>query len=316
MSTNKNSVNISDITALYGKQLGALNSDTLNVVRTSLDALKISDRDMPKVGRIEELSIPGPECDIRLKLFYPKEIKEIYPGLVYFHGGGWILGNNEAFDYVCSTLTNLSNCITISVDYRLAPEHKFPAAFNDCYFATQYIYEHAKEFQIDADNIIIAGDSAGGNLAAAVSNMAKDKGTPKIRGQILVYPSTAAGIENEFPSIKENGKGNLLTEDGLNLALGLYATDASDMKDPRFSPILYSDFEGLPATFIITAEKCPLRDEGEAYAKKLEEAGVETKYICYKGMIHGFLNAYMDGFLDEGKEALKEMGNWLVKHYK
>lgn len=128
--------------------------------------------------------------------------------------------------------------------------------------------------------------------------MVKDKGTSKLRGQILIYPCTAAGVEPQYPSMKENGKGFLLTEDAANTFASMYANDISDIKDPRFSPILASNFESLPPTFIITAEKCPLRDEGEAYAKKLEEAGVEVQYMCYEGTIHGFLNLYIDGFLD------------------
>ncbi|WP_455538808.1 alpha/beta hydrolase [Terrisporobacter sp.] len=316
MSLNFKSKKITDLLAVYSKQEVNLDESRLETFRNSMDGIKIPDKDMPRIGAMEERIIKSVENDIRIKVYYPEQQKESYPCLVYLHGGGWALGVRETGDYVCSTLTKHANCVTVSVDYRLAPGNKFPAAFNDCYFATKFIYEHPETFKIDPSNIFIAGDSAGGNLAAAVVNTSKDKGIPKIQGQILVYPSTAAGSEEEFPSIKENGTGNLLTKNALDFFLNLYANSELDMKDPRFSPILYPDFRQLPASLIITAGKCPLRDEGKAYAKKLKDAGVETEYMCYDDAIHGFLAMYLGDFLDESKDALEKMGKWLVKHYK
>lgn len=317
MSLDLKSKEVKEILDLLSSgEIPSLNYNTLQVIR-ELTSTKIADNIIAPIGKIETGMIPGPECNIPVKIYYPKEIKESYPGLVFLHGGGFVLGLNDSYDYVCSTLTNYANCVTISVDYRLAPENRFPAAVIDSYAATQYIYEHSEKFKIDPLRIAIAGDSAGGNLAAVVSNMAKDKGTPKLCGQILIYPTTAAGIESKYPSIKENAKRYSLTEDSVNgLFALLYATDVSDMKNPHFSPIFYPNFEELPSALIITAEYCPLRDEGEEYATKLNEAGVKVKYTCYKDMLHGFVNKYSNGFCNESKAALKEIGNWLLEHYK
>lgn len=145
------------------------------------------------VGKIENRTIPGPGGEIPVRVYYPKESQASYPGLVFFYGGGWVIGDIDSHDDICRSLTNLANCVTISVDYRLAPENKFPAGVEDAYASAQYVYEHAKEFQVDHSRIAVGGNSAGGNLAAVVSNLAKERGTLEICCQLLMYPSTGSG---------------------------------------------------------------------------------------------------------------------------
>jgi acetyl esterase len=170
--------------------------------------------EVESVGKVENRTIPGPSTDIPVRVYCPKENQTNYPALVFYHGGGWVVGDIESHDDVCRALTNLANCVTISVDYRLAPEHKFPAAVEDSYAAVQYVYDHAEDFQVDRSRIAVGGDSAGGNLAAVVSNLAKDRNTPAICFQLLIYPSTNLGGEPTV-SMRENSEGYFLTNDGM-----------------------------------------------------------------------------------------------------
>lgn len=265
------------------------------------------------VGKIENRTIPGPGGEIPVRVYYPKESQASYSGLVFFHGGGWVTGNIDSHDDICRSLTNLANCVTISVDYRLAPENKFPAGVEDAYASAQYVYEHAKEFQVDPSRIAVGGDSAGGNLAAVVSNLAKERSTIEICCQLLMYPSTGAGVTPPFKSMHENAEGYLLTSALINWFLGHYLNNEEEKQSPLVSPMFYEDFKGLPPTLVITAEFDPLRDEGEAYAKKLAEAGVEVERIRYDGTIHGFVS--MSKMIDKGKEALVKSGEWLVEYF-
>jgi acetyl esterase len=271
-------------------------------------AMILPQGEIEPVGKVEDRTIQGPESDIPVRIYYPKENQELYPALVYYHGGGWVVGNIDSHDNVCRALTNLANCVTISVDYRLAPEHKFPAAVDDSFAAAQYVYEHAEDFQIDRSRIAVGGDSAGGNLAAVVSNLAKDHNSPPICFQLLLYPSTNVGGEPTV-SMKENAEGYFLTKGTMEWFRDCYLNGEEDKQNPLVSPILYKDFTGLPPALVITAEYDPLRDEGEEYAVKLADAGVEVETVRFDGAIHGFIS--MAAVIDQGKYALQKAGKTL-----
>jgi len=263
------------------------------------------------VGKVENRILPGPDGDIPVRIYYPKDVQTSYPGLVYYHGGGWVLGNLDSHDGICRALTNHANCVTISVDYRLAPENKFPAAVEDAYASVQYVYDHADEFQVDQSRIAIGGDSAGGNLAAVVAHLAKEKNTPAICYQVLLYPSTGAGITPPTASRQENAEGYMLTSGMMDWFFKCYIEKEEDKNNPLVTPMFFEDFKDLPPAIVITAEFDPLRDEGEAYAKKLADAGVEVECIRYDGTIHGF--ASMAAVIDLGKDALEKAGKGLQK---
>jgi acetyl esterase len=276
-------------------------------------AMILPQGEVESVGMVEDRVIPGPESDIPVRVYYPKGKQEVYPALVYYHGGGWVVGNLDSHDNVCRALTNLANCVTISVDYRLAPEHKFPAAVVDSYAAVQYVYDHPESFQIDSNKIAVGGDSAGGNLAAVITNLAKDKGTPSICYQLLLYPSTNVGGEPTV-SMKENAEGYFLTKGMMEWFRDCYLnSEEDDKKNPLLSPILYEDLKELPPALVVTAEYDPLRDEGEAYAKKLADAGVEVESIRYDGAIHGFIS--MAAVIDQGRLALEKAGKALKEAF-
>ncbi|MEH7158890.1 alpha/beta hydrolase [Neobacillus drentensis] len=272
-------------------------------------AFQLPKGEIEPVGKVEDRPIPGPEADIPIRVYYPKDANATNnPALVYYHGGGWVVGNIESHDNICRALTNLANCVTISVDYRLAPEHKFPAAVIDSYAAVQYVYEHAEKFQIDRTRIAVGGDSAGGNLAAVVANLAKEKKTPEICFQLLLYPSTNLGGEPSV-SMKENAEGYFLTKGTMEWFRDCYLNSEQDKLNPLLSPYLNEEFNGLPPALVITAEYDPLRDEGEDYAKRLAEAGVEVESVRYDGTIHGFIS--MAVVIDQGKAALIKSGDAL-----
>ncbi|WP_462411763.1 alpha/beta hydrolase [Neobacillus sp. Marseille-QA0830] len=268
--------------------------------------------ELEEVGKVSDRTIPGPATDIPVRVYYPKAQQTSYPALVFYHGGGWVVGNIETHDSVCRTLTNLADCITISVDYRLAPEHKFPAAVEDAYAAVKYVYDHAEEFQIDRARIAIGGDSAGGNLAAVVANLAKEKSEPSICYQLLIYPSTNLGGEPTV-SMQENSEGYFLEKGTMEWFRDCYLNSEADKQNPLASPMLFDDFKGLPSALVITAEYDPLRDEGEAYAEKLADSGVEVETVRYDGTIHGFVS--MAAVLDVGKAALEKAGTALRKEF-
>lgn len=255
------------------------------------------------VAKVENRMIPGPAGEIPVRIYTPQvDQNKKLSVLVFFHGGGWVRGDLNSHDPVCRSLANAAECIIVSVDYRLAPEHKFPAGVEDAFAATQWVGEHAAEFNGDATHIAIGGDSAGGNLAAVVAQLARDKGGPKLVFQLLIYPAT--GITREFPSYEENGQGYFLTQDSIKYYAKQYFRESSDERSPLFAPLLTEDLEGLPPALVITAEFDPLRDEGKAYADRLKEAGVPTTYSNYEGMIHAFYN--MAGVVKKAREAIEE----------
>ncbi|NHM31468.1 alpha/beta hydrolase [Neobacillus terrae] len=253
-----------------------------------------------EVGKVENQTIAGPGGEIPVRIYTPKG-EGPFPALVYYHGGGWVIGNLETVDVPCRLLANRANCVVVSVDYRLAPEHKFPAAADDSYAAAKWVVDNAASIQVDAERVAIGGDSAGGNLAAVVALMARDKGEISLAYQMLVYPVTNHSYATE--SYTENADGYLLTKDSMVWFWNHYLQSEEDGKNPYASPLLAEDLSGLPPALVLTGEFDPLRDEGEAYAERLREAGVQVEAKRYDGMIHGYF--WMPGALEQGRQSIE-----------
>jgi acetyl esterase len=205
---------------------------------------------------------------------------------VYFHGGGWVIGDLETHDVLCRQITAAAGVSVIAVDYRLAPEHKFPAAVDDAWAATRWIAAHGAELGVDGGKLAVGGDSAGGNLAAVVALLARDAGGPPITAQVLIYPVTDLSAETQ--SYTDFAEGFALTRDSMRWFRAHYLTGPRDGDDWRASPLRARSHAGLPPALIVTAGFDPLRDEGAAYAMRLRDAGVMVDYVCFGGMIHGF----------------------------
>jgi len=260
------------------------------------------------VARLRGYRLASREREIGLRVYTPVGPGP-HPAIVYYHGGGWVIGSLETHDHLCRALTNRCGSVVISVDYRLAPEHPFPAAPNDSYTALRAVIDNAQELGVDPERISVAGDSAGGNLAAVVSLMARDRGGPLPRAQVLIYPATDRPTTTA--SYRENGEGYLLTRASMEWFWGHYLTgDAGAGANPLASPARAASLRGLPPALIITAEFDPLRDEGEAYAERLREAGVPTRCSRYDGAIHDFVRASF--LMDQGKEAIEEIAAFLA----
>lgn len=254
-----------------------------------------------ELAATDDRRIPGPAGELPIRVYTPVGERP-FPVVAYFHGGGFTIGSIETHDVVCQHLAAGTEAIVVSVDYRLAPEHKFPAALEDALAATAWIHAHAVELGGDPDRFAVAGDSAGGNLATGACHHARDAGGPAIRFQLLVYPTVDARMGH--PSIKENAEAPFLGEDTLEWFHNHYASVPEDKLDPRMSPLLASDFSGLPPALIITAEYDPLRDEGEDYGEKLGAAGVPVTVSRYDGMCHAFFQ--LGGVLDDAQRAMKQ----------
>ena len=255
-----------------------------------------------QLAAVEDRTIPGPECDLPIRVYRPRGVVR---GVVLFqHGGGFVHCGLDSHDGICCRLAKESGAVVVSVAYRLAPEHRFPAAPQDGYAALRWIAAHGDELDADGSRIAVAGDSAGGNLAAVVAQMARDQGGPPIAHQALFYPPTH-GLE-DVPSRHENGRGFFLTTDLMRWYLDQYIDAGHHYNSPYFAPCLASDLSGLPPATIITAEFDPLRDEGLRYAEKLSAAGVPVDYRCYPGTIHAFLSFYP--FQAKARDALSVAG--------
>jgi acetyl esterase len=262
-----------------------------------------------EVARVEELDAGG----LRIRHYRPlgAESGEVLPALVYFHGGGWTIGDLDTHDVPCRELANLARCAVLSVDYRLAPEHKFPAAVDDAVAATRWVHAHAAALAVDPARIAVGGDSAGGNLAAVAAILLRDTGGPPLAMQVLIYPSI--DLAAEMPSHRELAEGYLLTADAIRWFVGNYLRGPEDLRDWRASPILAPDLSRLPPAYVVTAGFDPLRDEGQAYADALHAAGVHVTYECFEGMIHGFIT--MAGALAAGHHALYRVAQGLRQRF-
>jgi acetyl esterase len=252
-------------------------------------------RDETGLASVEDLKLAGAEGVLPARIYRPEGAAPTGPVIVFFHGGGWVIGSIQSHDNTCGRLAAESGCTVISVEYRLAPEHRFPAPLEDAYAATAWVAEHADELGLDASRLAVAGDSAGGNLAAAVSLLARERGGPAIAFQLLVYPVTEVGVQSA--SRIENGdKGYLLSSRAMDWFEEQYLGGV-DGVDWRAAPLRAEDLTGLPPAFVLTAELDPLRDEGEAYAARLEAAGVPTAVHRADGMVHGFFSFPVEGAL-------------------
>jgi acetyl esterase len=239
-----------------------------------------------EVGHVEDRRIPGAGSEIPVRIYTPRG-RGPHPVLVNFHGGGWVIGDLDTADAVCREMCRLVGCVVVSVDYRLAPEHRFPAAVDDCYAATVWVASHAAELDVDPRRLAVGGESAGGNLAAVVALLARDRGGPAIAVQLLCYPVLSAAMDT--PSYRENGEGYLLTRDTMRWFWAQYCPRAADRSLATASPARAARFDGLPDAIVVTAEFDPLRDEGQAYAAQLRAAGNRVEYVCHDGLIHDFL---------------------------
>jgi acetyl esterase len=261
------------------------------------------------VADVQDEDIPGPGGPIPIRIYRPSAERPL-PVLVYFFGGGWTLGTIDTSDGVCRALTNAVGCVTITVGYRLAPEHKFPAAVDDCHAATEWIAAHAVDLGVDPDRIAVGGDSAGGNLAAAVTLLARSRG-PRLAHQLLVYPNT--DYLSDSPSLRENDDPLLFNRNSSDWYWGHYLASPADGVDPLASPLRAPDHAGLPSATVITAEYDPLRDQAEEYAQRLRDAGVSVTLSRYSGMVHGFFT--MSGVLDAARDAVAEAAACLRKAF-
>jgi acetyl esterase len=253
------------------------------------------------VAQVDTRVLPG-AVQIPVRVYRPSLANDL-PALIYFHGGGFVICNLDTHDRVCRGLANASGCVVVSVDYRLAPEHKFPAAAEDAYSATRYVAEHAGEFGIDPSRIAVGGDSAGGTLATVVAMMARERGGPALKFQLLIYPVTDF-TEHVTQSERDYGQGHFLDTELMDWFADQYFANEADRHLPYGSPSKASDLRGLPAAMVITGECDPLRDQGEAYADKLRHAGVAVQLKRYDGMIHPFLS--LAGIVDAGRDAIKD----------
>jgi len=258
----------------------------------------------PEVGLVRDLKAPGPAGDIPLRLYRPagSVASAALPVLVYYHGGGWVIGDLDTHDTLCRELSNLSGCAVVAVDYRMAPEHPFPAAVDDCLAGTRWVHANAAALGVDANRLAVGGDSAGGNLAAVVALSERDRSGVPIRFQLLIYPATDQR-HDVHPSRAANGRGYLLEKDTMDWFHDHYIPDPRQDLDWRASPLLHPDHSRLAPAFVLTAGYDPLRDEGRAYAQKLSEAGVRASLVCFERQIHGFVT--MGKVIDEAHTAVQ-----------
>jgi acetyl esterase len=276
------------------------------------------------VGSVEDRVVPGPAGEIPVRVYTPAELSGPAPVVVFYHGGGWVIGDLESHDRECRAICNRARAIVVSVHYRRAPEAPFPAAFEDSVAALDWVGAHAGELGGDPTRIAVAGDSAGGNLSAAVALHARDHGGPKLCFQLLVYPAVdAAGDEQTYPSLVENEAGPFLTTETMTWFQSHYVAGGDvealsklpgeTLRDPRMSPLHAASHEGLPPTHVVTAELDPLRDQGRAYAEVLESAGVPVTLHEYDGMAHIFFQ--LSPICDDAKALIDECGALLSKAF-
>ena len=261
--------------------------------------------DQPEeVTRVDDRLIPGDGNDVPVRVYTPEDaVGGNAPLLIWIHGGGWVIGDLDTADATARALANRSGAVTVSVDYRLAPEHPAPAALEDCLAVLTWCVENGEVLGVDASRVAVGGDSAGGNLAACLCQRVRDDFGPDIDFQLLVYPVTDCTLSTA--SIDENAEGYFLTKAGMEWFVGHYVGEG-DPKDPAVSPLHADTLAGLPPALVITAEFDPLRDEGEAYAAKLRDAGVPVEQVRYDGQIHGFFG--LAGVLEDGRHAVDRAG--------
>lgn len=291
---------------LASQAIAPLETLTPREARAQMEAATLFLGRPERVASAVDHRIPGAGGMIRIRITMPEGAGP-FPVLVFFHGGGWVIGSIETHDGLCKAITNAASVAVASVDYRLAPEHKFPAAVDDAYAALCWVAAHAAELNLDPTRIAVGGDSAGGNLAAVTALKSRDLAGPALRLQMLVYPITNDDLNTR--SYVENAEGYMLTRSDMSWFWGQYLSRPEEGRDPYVSPLRATDLSGLAPAFVMTAEYDPLRDEAEAYAARLQDAGVAVRLTRYSGMIHGFLRRYT--LLDQGRKGLDEVAQVL-----
>jgi acetyl esterase len=279
---------------------------SLPEARETYRDLTTHEKPLDVVGSVTERTIPGPSGAIPIRIYVPDSDGDS-PSLVFFHGGGWMLGGLETHDALCRALANAAGCVVVAVDYRLAPEHRFPAALEDCYAATRWVAANAETIGATQEGLAVFGDSAGGTLAAGVSLLARDRNGPDIEYQILAYPATDFAFDTA--SYEENAQGYFLTRKDMKRFWDGYLRSEVDGRHPYASPLRAESLQRLPASLVVTCGFDPLRDEGRAFADRLQEASVPTRHLQYDDVIHGFLTMLADPELDRAREAIDEIGD-------
>jgi acetyl esterase len=262
------------------------------------------------LANVEDLSIAGPGGPMALRHYRPSLGNEL-PCVVFFHGGGWVLNDLNTHDHLCRALANQSGCAIIAVDYRLAPEHPYPAAVDDVWAATNWVSANARQIGVDPNRLAVAGDSSGATLAAIVSRIACEASGPKLICQALIYP-VMDHWTSDTNSYREAGVGFSLSRELMIWFWENYLPTSANLSDPNICPLRATQFQGLPVTLVLTAEFDPLRDEGEEYARRLSESGTPVTCSRYQGMMHGFVIQY--GVLDKGRLGLTEISAFLRQH--
>jgi acetyl esterase len=290
-----------------------LNTLPYAVGRQAVDKMsEDSEADPPQVGEIIDGDFAGPDGKIGFRRYRPQGAAAgPLPTLIYYHGGGFVIGNIETHDSTCRRLANKSRCQVISIDYRLSPEHPFPAPIDDGVAAFRHIRDNAAAFGADAKRLAVGGDSAGGAIAAVVCQVLRDSGQQGPAFQMLIYPATDSSKQSA--SRVAFAEGYFLTKDLMDWFWKAYVPAGTDLANLRLSPLLAKDFKGLPPAFVLTAGYDPLRDEGRAYADRLIEAGIKTTYVNYPGTIHGFFS--LTRFLSQGLKANDEAAAVLAAHF-
>jgi acetyl esterase len=287
MPLDPNIANILNFLAASGAP--AISAGTAEQARDGFRAGTVGVRDpatLAQVRSVEDITIPGPAGPMTARVYRPEADGQV-PTMAFFHGGGFVIGDIETHDDQARLICRDGEMVVVSLDYRLAPEHPFPAGFEDCLAATKWVAANIAELGADSERIVVGGDSAGGNLSAAVAQAVRESG-PKLAAQFLIYPGVDFNPEADYPSRAENAEGYFLTVEDM-LWFGVqYLPEGTDTSDPRLSPIHARDLSGVAPAVVGVAEFDPLRDEGLAYAKALADAGVEVKVRRYDGMIHGF----------------------------
>jgi acetyl esterase len=275
-----------------------------------LAARPIANPEPPELESAKSLSIPAPHGAIPARIYTPKQLRKangLAPCLVFYHGGGWVIGDLDSHDVVCRKLAHEGELIVIAVDYRLAPEHKFPAAVDDAIIAANWVASNAKELGIDAAQLVVGGDSAGGNLAAVVALAARDGNDPKLAGQLLIYPATESA--RKHPSHSEPETSILLTHSVTKWFYECYLNGPADIGNWQASPARAKSLAGLPPAYVMTVGADPLRDEGDEYAARLKTAGVPVTYKHFPGQFHGFFT--MGKLLRQANVAATDIAGWL-----
>lgn len=264
-----------------------------------------------EMASVKDMKAEAGGLTVPVRVYTPKG-EGPFPLVVFYHGGGWVQGSVDTHDSLCRVIAKKSNAMVVSVEYRLAPEHTYPAAANDAYAALQWVAQNAASFNGDPKRIAVAGDSAGGSLAAVVSLMARDRKGPDIDYQVLIYPGVnTASLDT--PSYDFFGKGYMLDKAGVKRFINLYLPDKRDRSEPYASPLLAKSHANLPPALVIIAGFDVLRDEGEAYVQKLKEDGVKARYIRYDGVVHGFVSA--DKLLPQAQDATDKIGETLRREF-